>query len=737
MSRLVQFSLRTRRFLRAGYGFAASLLPVAWLIQGHFSPGWSWDAWLLSSAFLMLVAWRALLRRRDIRRGHGTAIWDVELGWYLLLAIHIGLQGLAAFGGPWHTLVYALLATSAVFAAAPAPSVLVVLALGLEVAVHLPNEKGELFTLIQRGAFILFFGVLHQLYTRLEVARVRQDSQRRQTENQRRMEAEARMFRMVAAPTSAAVSSAGNVDAAESDPTRALRASIQEVHQSLFHMLEFIKTTLHLHTCVLLFRSPDGSHLRIAEVATDSDLINPEPIPAGEGAVGAVATRGLVMNLEHLKPGFRGIRYYTAEVPVQAFLGVPVVENTELVGALCADRSTDTPFTSEDEEALKQAAGSLLRVIENERVFLQLERSKEEQAVLYRASQALGSAHGLNDVIERSLSAAKEITDHDFAAVVFHDAAAGKHTVQRAVGEDAERFLGLTFKDNSSLTSMAVKNRHFLPYRGHYDEQQQVLFTSRTRLRGMKSLLVLPLVIGQEALGVVALAARRERAFGDTSRATLQVLANHMAVALSHAKAVKRLEDMAITDGLTGCLNKRAFREELDRRMLSARRFGRPLSLLVTDIDHFKVVNDTYGHATGDRVLRMLGEMLQQVKRETDVVARFGGEEFCVLCEETDTAGAVLLAERIREELESRIIQTEIGKLSVTTSIGVATFPNDSSDAGGLFESADKALYKAKETGRNRVCTASHQRPGSQPVPANPQPQHRGRSATSYAKTGS
>jgi diguanylate cyclase (GGDEF)-like protein len=127
---------------------------------------------------------------------------------------------------------------------------------------------------------------------------------------------------------------------------------------------------------------------------------------------------------------------------------------------------------------------------------------------------------------------------------------------------------------------------------------------------------------------------------------------------------------------------------------------------VITDIDHFKVVNDTYGHHTGDVVIKELGAILKRLKRETDVVARFGGEEFCILCEETDTKGAMLLAERVRQELADTVFETELGKLKVTCSLGVATFPGNAADKQTLFASADKALYAAKHGGRNRVCAA-------------------------------
>jgi diguanylate cyclase (GGDEF)-like protein len=350
--------------------------------------------------------------------------------------------------------------------------------------------------------------------------------------------------------------------------------------------------------------------------------------------------------------------------------------------------------------------GEALRAIRNERVFVQLERTKREQTMLFRASRELGAALTEEHVIEAGLSAAAGIARYDFAAITAYDESRGAHLVIVAVGEGAESARGLSFKDNASLAAMVVKNKHYLPYRGDYDPRQQTLFTAKASLDGMRSVLVLPLVVREEVLGTLAVAAKRAHAYGDAVRPTLEVLANQLAISLSNARAVKRLEEMATTDGLTGCLNKRAFLTDLESKIRSAERFKKKVSLIVTDIDHFKSVNHTYGHAIGDVVIKELGAILMRVKRETDRVARFGGEEFCLLCEETDTDGAMLLAERVREELGKTVFQTELGKLRVTASLGVATFPRDAPDERGLFDITDKALYAAKHGGRNRVCTA-------------------------------
>jgi diguanylate cyclase (GGDEF)-like protein len=194
------------------------------------------------------------------------------------------------------------------------------------------------------------------------------------------------------------------------------------------------------------------------------------------------------------------------------------------------------------------------------------------------------------------------------------------------------------------------------------------------------------------------------------------VLASHLAVSLSNARMVHKLETMATTDGLTGLFNKRAMLDAAAQKVQAAARFGRPLSVVIADIDLFKRVNDTHGHDVGDLVIKGLGEVLNRQKRATDVVARFGGEEFVVLCEQTDEAGAMLLAERIREDFERTTFHVGAGTVKATCSLGTATFPGGlgvsakvpeaGRDWESLFKAADEALYASKHGGRNRSTAA-------------------------------
>jgi two-component system cell cycle response regulator len=222
----------------------------------------------------------------------------------------------------------------------------------------------------------------------------------------------------------------------------------------------------------------------------------------------------------------------------------------------------------------------------------------------------------------------------------------------------------------------------------------------------MRSCMVLPLTAGEKPLGTLTLAAQQAGRFDEEVRTTLQVMTHQLGTVLQNARMYKKLEELATTDGLTGLPNHRVFQEELDKKLASAARFRTELSIIFCDVDKFKGVNDTYGHPVGDMVLKGLARILKEtVVRDTDLPARYGGEEFAVVCEGTDTKGAVQLAERIRQDLEKEIFMTDQGKLRVTISMGVATYPVHALKKEELLERADIALYASKEGGRNQVRT--------------------------------
>jgi two-component system cell cycle response regulator len=165
---------------------------------------------------------------------------------------------------------------------------------------------------------------------------------------------------------------------------------------------------------------------------------------------------------------------------------------------------------------------------------------------------------------------------------------------------------------------------------------------------------------------------------------------------------------MAYTDALTGVYNRRYMHSHLDRKIMEITEAGKPVSVMMFDIDHFKPINDTYGHAAGDEVLKQLAARVADNVRDFDMVARYGGEEFVVIMPTTPPEAAFMVAERVRNRIAGAPfpIPGQEEPLEVTVSIGVATTTDPAEEAASLVARADASLYEAKRTGRNRSCSA-------------------------------
>ena len=164
------------------------------------------------------------------------------------------------------------------------------------------------------------------------------------------------------------------------------------------------------------------------------------------------------------------------------------------------------------------------------------------------------------------------------------------------------------------------------------------------------------------------------------------------------------VEALAITDSLTGLYTRRYFFERLNEELNRSKKYGLRFSFLMIDIDDFKKCNDTHGHLVGDVILKDVSRIIKEGVREIDLVARYGGEEFSIILPETDKNGAMLAAERVRKKIDENVFKAYDEILKVTVSIGVSVYPEDGSDAGEIVERADKALYAAKNSGKNIVC---------------------------------
>lgn len=218
-------------------------------------------------------------------------------------------------------------------------------------------------------------------------------------------------------------------------------------------------------------------------------------------------------------------------------------------------------------------------------------------------------------------------------------------------------------------------------------------------LINMKTFIAAPLVIERELMGVLSMVNLPEENFEK-----FVILAGQFALEVKKTVLYKRVEELALTDGLTRLFVRRHFLERLGEELERSTRHKLPLALLMIDIDFFKKCNDTYGHLSGDVVLKEIAFIIKSSVREVDLAGRYGGEEFCVALPETDRKGAEYVAERIRAAIEEKKIKAYDEIIQTKVSIGISLFPQDKKDPLQLLEAADSALYKAKKTGRNRFC---------------------------------
>ncbi len=639
-------------------------------------------------------------RRRTPRR---EAISDAEVGLLLLTTVYLLLAFSGGVTSSIYPLVYAVVSFLVTFHRLAVGLPLAAAAIGFEAVLSFgPAASAEAAAAFPgHVGFIAVFALLNVVFLHAEVARQRRERRRRLEGEVAAMREEARDFRLI----STALSAESRVRTRAEEQEKLSQGSIQTIHQQLYYNLDLLRSALELQTCALLWLDESGERLKVKELCTESTQVAEGAIGAGEGVLGAILKEMRPFVME--SPRLTLLPYYSGSATVGAFIGVPVVEGRAARGVLIGDRADERPFDDAALALMSSAADQVVRVVQSERVFQAVERSKDEHERFYRASAELNRALTLDEVYTAAIAGARGVCEFDLAAIATYDARRGSHTIRSVVGEAAEHLLGTTHKDPSSIASMAAKNKLALPAGGEWRERDVPVFSHPMRIKDYESLLVLPLLVKDEVIGTFTVGAKRAGAFPSDRREMLGVIANQVAISMQNARMYEVVEEQATTDGLTGLVNHRTFQERFSSMLGRAERRSFAVSMLLTDIDHFKKVNDTYGHPTGDEVLRRVAVILKASARKIDIVARYGGEEFAIVLEGTDRAGAFQLAERIRQEVAQQSFSSPQGPFKATLSIGVAGYPDDARDKTEIIARADQSLYAAKHGGRNRtVCYA-------------------------------
>lgn len=434
-----------------------------------------------------------------------------------------------------------------------------------------------------------------------------------------------------------------------------------------------------------------------------------------------------------------GSRASMAKWGEKTCLNVPLIFNEEPVGILClVETRRERRFSDAEIELVRGLGEQAAAAIQNAKLYRRGEVRNQRLVNLLETSRLMTASLDLGSVLERvelevgALLLEKQAT----IEVRLRDEEGAFRSFREALEAAPTAVAGPTCEPDE-LARLAVRESR--PAQGAGEE------TGR---------LVVPLVVRDTVEGYIDISLEQGLRFGDDEVEPVQILANQAAVALENARLYQTIELQAVTDGLTGLFNHRYFYQRLQQEVKASTRYGAPLSMLMIDIDDFKLYNDEFGHQAGDQVLREVADILRrQLRRNIDLPARYGGEEFAVLLPNTPIEGAQAVSdrlmrqltyvgedgviavrcaddplasaaeppaaaaaepsteaakavgERIRRDVEETRFMGHAGKryARVTISVGVATFPTHANDGEGLVRAADKALYVAKRMGKNRV----------------------------------
>ena len=484
-------------------------------------------------------------------------------------------------------------------------------------------------------------------------------------------------------------------------------ASVEKMGEHLENILLVILASHpQAFRSVVLFYDPNRERLWVRGAVgkeTELGIDWQASIRIGGGVVGWIAKERRTVCITDLLSQKKKLEYEDGSVRARSLLVAPILNGDVFEGLLCVDSLSEGAFSSQNERLIQLIARQVLTILQYYRERKRMREQTREYSALWEISVNLGSKIDLTHRLETTVSSVRKIVDYDQCFIFLVESGERRMTVKAARGYDAG-VIGQTFSLTNGLLSLIVKNRHPLVFSQPYsDGSPAKIFPDGCDIRiDPHSFLGLPMMIEERMIGVMLFTSDRENAFDLCDRRLLSIMCNHVAISIAEAQAHAQVEKLAVTDGLTGVFNHRRFQERLLEEVI---RFGRhpdPFSLLMIDIDYFKRINDTYGHPAGDAVIKMIAKVLVKQVRKLDVVARYGGEEFVIMLLKTDARQAFQMAERIRKAVESSPIRWQGGKISVTISVGVASQPEDTSRRDELIAFADRALYAAKRTGRNR-----------------------------------
>jgi diguanylate cyclase (GGDEF)-like protein/putative nucleotidyltransferase with HDIG domain len=381
---------------------------------------------------------------------------------------------------------------------------------------------------------------------------------------------------------------------------------------------------------------------------------------------------------------------------------VPLISRDQLIAILVLGPKVSGRFTLEDFNIISDVTNRVAVSMEKEYLREQLREREEELSVINNSSVILSSSLDIQEIFGSFIEELKKVVEVTWASIVLDE---DGELVCRAVSapENAEYKVGDVIPLEGSGVGWVLANRKL--FLESDLEKDHYFNTAEGHLRhGLRTLVYLPLIAKGRIIGCFIVASAQPNTYNHRHIKLLEQLASQIAMPLENTQLYARAEKKARVDEMTGLLNRRSLDEMLDNEISRHSRYGGEFSLAILDLDNFKAYNDTYGHLSGDALLRDIGARIKASIRTADSAFRYGGDEFAIVLPQTDIEAATQVAERVGRRIAAN---TNSGDIGITASIGIAVWPHDGISHSDIITAADITLYHAKRQGGNRTIAAS------------------------------
>jgi len=468
-----------------------------------------------------------------------------------------------------------------------------------------------------------------------------------------------------------------------------------DLDEVLSHILGIVRDVFHLDKAAILLLDVKAQELYVkTQFGWDSGSEQIR-VPLGAGLTGSAAQSRKPVYAPDVSKDPRYIRSLAA---TRSEVAIPLMVREEVVGVLDCQSDQNDFFDQETRELLRLFSTQASIALSNARLYSLEQRRRAQLEAINAIAKQTTAVLEIGELLTRVCSLILESFGGDHTSVLlFEDdrlvlgAHQGKLTPLFKIGDEVPTGEGLLARAVDSRKPALEKDVNQVP--GH-----------QRRFRETVAAVALPLISFGQALGVLVLESAARDAFAPADVNVLESVSDICAAAIQNARYFERMRQLAYMDGVTGIFNRRFFELRIAEEIARSSRHGLTFSMIMMDIDHFKQLNDEFGHLLGDEVLRQVSAILAQQLRKSDVLSRYGGEEFAVITPETNLESALAVADKLRRVVESWHFPGVARP--VTISAGVAEFPTQGGARDELVRSADEALYAAKQSGRNRVVTA-------------------------------